>query len=92
MLFDEVQVQHFSSISRDPFPHVLIERALIQIGGGEKGTQFKNDVLAAAGWTHSALTPFGKYPEQACMAWNRVRAVLAETEDPATILERLRQK
>jgi len=90
MQFDEVKAQHFTSLSRDPFPHVLIERALQQIAGEDaEGAQFRKDVMAAAGWTHSALIPFGKYPEQAAAALNRIRLVLQESEDPATILTKI---
>ncbi|SFZ70239.1 hypothetical protein [Chitinimonas taiwanensis] len=93
MQFDEVQAQHFSSLSRTPFPHVLIERALQQIAGGDaNGAQFRKDVLAAAGWPHSGLVTFGKYPDQAAAALNRIRLVLQESEDPATILAKLRQQ
>lgn len=92
MEFDEVKAQHFSSISRDPFPHVLIERALQQIAGGDaNGAQFRKDVLAAAGWAHSGLVTFGKYPDQAAVALNKIRLVLAESEDPDTILAKLHQ-
>lgn len=93
MQFDEVQSEHFSSLSRTPFPHVLIERALQQIAGGDaNGAQFRKDVLAAAGWPHSGLVTFGKYPDQAAAALNRIRLVLQESEDPATVLAKLRQQ
>lgn len=92
MQFDEVKAQHFTSLSRDPFPHVLIERALQQIASGNAdGSQFRKDALAAAGWTHSALITFGKYPDQAAAALNRIRLVLQETEDPGEILAKLNQ-
>ena len=90
MVFDEVQAQHFSTLSRNPFPHVLIERALIQLAGDGDGAKFRNDVMAAAGWKHSNLTPFGKYPDEACAAFNRIRAVLAETEAPEAVLSALK--
>ncbi|QDQ27135.1 hypothetical protein FNU76_12605 [Chitinimonas arctica] len=92
MEFAEVQAQHFSTLSRDPFPHVLIERALLQLVSGEgESAQFRRNVLAAAGWPHSSLISFGKYPDQAATAFNRIRLVLAQSEDPATILAKLKQ-
>ncbi|HEY9104948.1 hypothetical protein [Chitinimonas sp.] len=90
MQFDEVQAEHFSSLSRNPFPHVLIDRALIQLGG-DHGGPYRNSVLAAAGWIHSNLTPFSKHPAEACNAFNRIRAVLAETEDPDAVLAALKK-
>lgn len=90
MQFDEVQPQHFSTIARTPFPHILIERALIQLAGDKDGAKFRNDALAAAGWFHTNLTPFGKHPELACTAFNRIREVLTTTEVPEDILEALK--
>ena len=50
MQFDEVKPEHFSTISRDPFPHILIDRALLQISGGDaRAAKFRVDALAAAG-------------------------------------------
>ena len=57
MQFDEVRPEHFTTLSRNPFPHILIDRALQQIAGGSAdGSQFRKDVLAAAGWGHGGLT------------------------------------
>ena len=87
MQFDEVQAAHFGMISRDPFPHVLIERALLQMSDrAVSGAKFRSEVLAAAGWKHSSLTSFGKYPEDAAAAFNRVRTVLQQSDDPNAIL------
>ena len=78
MQFDEVKPEHFSTISRDPFPHILIDRALLQISGGDaRAAKFRVDALAAAGWAHSGLVPFGRYPDQAAAAFNRLRVWLA---------------
>ncbi|MBV8467399.1 MAG: hypothetical protein JO218_15770 [Burkholderiales bacterium] len=87
MQFDEVQAAHFGMISRDPFPHVLIERALLQMSDrAVSGAKFRSEVLAAAGWKHSSLISFGKYPEDAAAAFNRVRTVLQQSDDPNAIL------
>lgn len=93
MQFDEVKAEHFSTISRTPLPHTLIEQALNQLGGGDiDGSNFRKNVLAAAGWKHSALISFGKYPEEASSAFNRVREVLATSESPSDILAALSTK
>jgi hypothetical protein len=90
MQFDEVLPVHFSTISRDPFPHVLIERTLLQMAEGElDGPKFRNKVLHAAGWKHSNLISFGKYPEEAAAAFNRVRLVLGSNETPESVLAAL---
>ncbi|QLI81699.1 hypothetical protein HZU75_09240 [Chitinibacter fontanus] len=93
MQFNEVLPLHFSTISRDPFPHVLIERALLQmVPGSLEGPKFRNQVLHAAGWKHSNLTSFGKYPEEAAAAFNRLREVLVANETPDGILTALGKK
>ena len=90
MEFDTVLPEHFSTLSRNPFPHVLIERAILQIAEGKTdGPKFRNQVLAAAGWKHSNLVPFGKYPQEATKAFNLIRSVLASTEEPELVLSQL---
>ncbi len=89
MEFQESRAEHFTSISREPPPHVLIERALIQIAGDGDAAKFRNEVLAAAGWKHSNLISFGKYPDQAASAFNRIRAVLAQTQDKGAVMASL---
>ena len=93
MQFDEVKPEHFSTISRDPFPHILIDRALLQISGGDaRAAKVRVDALAAAGWAHSGLGPFGRYPDQAAAAFNRLRTVLEITEKPAQVLAELQKQ
>ncbi|WP_348946284.1 hypothetical protein ABHF33_07040 [Chitinibacter sp. FCG-7] len=93
MQFNEVLPQHFSTIARDPFPHVLIERALLQMAEGKlDGPKFRNQVMLAAGWKHSNLTSFGKYPEEAAAAFNRLREILLSNETPEQILSALTGK
>lgn len=90
MMFSEIQAAHFNTISREPMPHVLVERMLLQIAGDQAaGNKFRTEVLAAAGWKHSSLVSFGKYPDEAAKAFNRIRLALAESEDPAVILQLL---
>ncbi|WP_137937217.1 hypothetical protein [Chitinivorax sp. B] len=84
MEFDEVKPEHFSTLSRNPFPHILIDRALMQIaGGGQSASEFHKKVLAAAGWKHHNLVPFGKYPKEAADVYNHIRAVLVSCSDDA---------
>lgn len=90
MQFEEVLPEHFRTISRTPFPHILIDRALMQLGGnGPTAAHFHMQVLAAAGWKHHSMIPFGQYPQEAADAYNRIRQVLNSTEDPKNILQEL---
>ncbi|OWY41008.1 hypothetical protein CEK28_01690 [Xenophilus sp. AP218F] len=91
MEFDEVKPEHFITLSRDPFPHILIDRALMQIaGGGPVASDFHKKALAAAGWKHHNLIPFGKHPKDAAKAYNRIREALrACRQEPEAILAAL---
>lgn len=87
MQFDEIQAAHFNTLSRTPFPHVLVEQALLQLGGGGvEGSKFAKQVLTAAGWRHASVVSYGKYPDEAAVAFNKVRAVLATNEDPTALI------
>lgn len=87
MQFDEVKPEHFNTISRTPPPHSQIEQALTQLGGGDvEGTKYRKEVLAAAGWKHSSLVSFGKYPDEASFAFNKVRDAMANHEEASAIL------
>jgi len=77
MEFAEVKPEHFITLSRDPHPHILIDRYLMQLcGGGTTAPAYHKKVMAAAGWKHHSLTPFTKYPAEASVAYNRVRDAL----------------
>ncbi|MDF0604450.1 hypothetical protein HZU77_002140 [Neisseriaceae bacterium TC5R-5] len=90
MQFDEVRPEHFTTLSRNPFPHILMDRLLLQMAGADAdGSQYRKEVLAAAGWKHDGLVTFGKYPNDACDAFNRIREVLAQTEEPSEVLAAL---
>ncbi len=60
-------------------------------GGGTEGTHFKKKVLLAAGWSHTGVVSYGKYPQEASKAFNRLREVLARHQDSDTILAALTQ-
>ena len=91
MQFDEVKPEHFSTVSRDPFPHTQIDHALLQLaGGGQKASQFRKEVLELAGWKHHNLTPLGKYPEEASAAYNRIRTALADAKRPEQVFANLK--
>ncbi|MBM5572733.1 MULTISPECIES: hypothetical protein [Deefgea] len=93
MQFDEIQAVHFNTLSRTPFPHVLLEQALLQLGGGGvDGSKYAKQVLAAAGWRHASVVSYGKYPEEAATAFNKIRAVLANNEDPTALIELLSKR
>lgn len=88
--FTEVQADDFSKITIERLPHQEIEMALIGIGGGGvRGTQFKTDVVRAAGWNGERLATYAGKPEKAAAAFNKIRAVLAETEDMDEVLKRV---
>jgi len=90
MLYDIVESRHFVTLSRNPYPHVLIEQALLEMGGGgPEGMSFRKKVLAAAGWPHDGLVPFAKYPDQAAEAFNRIRLALGEGPNADALLVRL---
>lgn len=90
MQFTEVNADDFTRITLERLPHQEIETALISIGGnGIEGTRFKTQVLKAAGWKYERLTTYAAHPESAAEAFNRVRAILQETDDPEQIIQRL---
>lgn len=89
--FPEVQAEDFSKITIDRLPHQEIEMALIAIGGGGvRGTQFKTEAVRAAGWNGERLATYAGKPDKAAAAFNKLRAVLSETDDSLQIMERLK--
>lgn len=92
MEFAEIMPEHFMRISRDPFPHILIDRYLMQMaGGGINASTFHKEVMFAAGWKHHSLTPFTKYPAEASAVYNRVRDALSQCDQtPDSLLFVLR--
>jgi hypothetical protein len=91
--FNEVKIEDFSKITVERQPHQQIEMAIITIGGGGmKGMAYKDEVLAAAGWRIARLGTYAGKPELAAEAFNRIRSVLAMTEDPTEILDKLSVK
>ena len=92
MHFDEVKPEDFATFSRVPPPHLQMEQFLMQLGGGgTEGTHFKKKVMLAAGWSHTGVVSYGKYPQEACKAFNRLRGVLAAHQEADTILAALAQ-
>ena len=57
--------------------------------GGTEGTHFKKKVMLAAGWSHTGVVSYGKYPQEACKAFNRLREVLAAHQEADAILSAL---
>ena len=90
MQFDEVKEEDFMRIGGDKPPHLLIEAALIKIGGeGVQGTEYKKQVLKAAGWKHHELVSFTSKAKDATEVFNRVRIILQETDDKDQLLDKL---
>lgn len=89
--FAEVSAEDFSKITVERLPHQEIEMALITIGGGGvRGTQYKTEVVQAAGWRGDRLSTYAGKPELAAETFNRIRSVLAETEDMDEVMVRLK--
>ncbi len=62
--------------------HLLIEEALIKMGGdGTLGGTFKKEVLKMAGWTGGALTTYASRSQVAAEAFNRVREALEKASN-----------
>lgn len=92
MHFDEVKPEDFATFSRVTPPHLQMEQFLMQLGGGgTEGTHFKKKVMLAAGWSHTGVVSYGKYPQEACKAFNRLREVLAAHREADAILAALAQ-
>ncbi len=69
-------------IGGDKPSHLLIEEALIKMGGdGTIGGTFKKEVLKMAGWTGGALTTYASRSQVAAEAFNRVREALEKASD-----------
>lgn len=88
--FTQVQADDFSKITPDRLPHQEIEMALISIGGGGvRGIDFKTEMVKAAGWNRERLSTYSGNPDLAAEAFNRIRELLAETEDAGELRSRL---
>jgi len=89
--FKEVSANDFLTFTPGTPAHVSIEAALIDIGGGaKKGIEYKQQVMAAAGWKYKELTSYGAYAETAAKAFNNVREALLESCDKEAILKKLK--
>ena len=88
--FAVVQAEDFMKIGGDKPSHLLIEEALIKMGGtGPDGGDFKKEVLKMAGWTGGALTTYASRAQVAAEAFNRVREALENTSDPEQLKSQL---
>lgn len=84
--FSVVQAEDFMKIGGDKPSHLLIEEALIKMGGtGTAGGDFKKEILKMAGWTGGPLTTYASRAEVAAQAFNRVREVLETASDADTL-------
>jgi hypothetical protein len=91
--FKAVEKNDFLTFTPGTPAHVSIEAKLIDIGGGaKKGIEYKQQVMAAAGWKYKELTSYGAYAETAADAFNRVREVLSKNTDKEGILEILKSE
>lgn len=91
MPMKEVQAQDFMTFSRETPAHVLIEQQLIDMGGGgNKGVEFKKEVMTAAGWKYGKLVSYGAHPEVAADAFNRIRGLLEKARSADELLAQLK--
>lgn len=88
MDFEEINPDDFSNFKPGyVFPHVKIEQLLTVVGGGSTaGTAYKSEVLKLAGWKHDSLIGYAKHPEVAAEAFNKLRDIIAKTQDKEEIL------
>lgn len=90
--YPEIKPEDFTKLTLDKLPHQEIEMALMVMGGGGvAGTEFKNKLMKAAGWTKPRLSTYAGYPDMAAVAFNKIRVALTQTENPAELLELVRQ-
>ena len=78
--FAVVQPEDFMKIGGDKPSHLLIEEALIRMGGaGTAGGAFKKEVLKLAGWTGGSLTTYASRAQLAAESFNRIRDALGKS-------------
>ncbi|MEO0443992.1 MAG: hypothetical protein AAFZ92_09680 [Pseudomonadota bacterium] len=88
--FNEVKAEDFMKFGGEKPAHLLIEEALIKMGGdGTVGGNFKKEVLKMAGWTGGALTTYASRAEVAANAFNRVREALAKASTAEELKDQL---
>lgn len=85
--FPEVSPDDFMKITTNRLPHQDIEAELINIGGGGvDGTNFKNDLVKAAGWKKMRLSSYAGDPQMAATAFNKIREALTKTINPDELI------
>ena len=83
----EVDPNDFLTFTNEKPPHSIIEQNLIEMGGnGNRGIEYKAEVLKAAGWNHGKLTSYGTHSQKAADAFNKIREALSHTSDPKEVL------
>ncbi len=86
----EITEEEFTRIGGETPKHLLIEAALIELGGsGVNGSKFKREALKAAGWGYGKMTSFGSKPEAAAAAFNRIRQALSHAKSKEDLLSAL---
>ena len=74
MNIEEVKEEDFMKIGGEQPPHIKIEQALSQLGGGGvNGNTFKQQALKAAGWKYDQMRPYASRANEACEAFNLIR-------------------
>lgn len=88
--YTEILPEDFTKITAQKLPHQEIEMALMAIGssgsGSGSGTEFKNNLLKAAGWKKMRLSTYAGDPDMAADAFNKVRIALSQTDNPEELM------
>ena len=88
--FAEVHPDDFMKFGGEKLSHLLIEEALIKMGGdGVNGGTFKKEILKLAGWNGGALTTYASRAQVAAAAFNRIREALETAAEPQDLKAQL---
>lgn len=91
MEFDQIIADDFTNFKPGVVAtHIKLEQLLTNIGGGgTEGTLFKNQAIKAAGYKYDPIVGYAKDPDAATEAFNKIRAVMIQTQDKDALLEKL---
>lgn len=90
--FSPIDPADFLKVGAKP-EFMKVEDLLVAIGGGSlMGMKFKSDLLKACGWNNPKLTSYTKNPKLAAEVFNKIIAVLNQTNDKKKIAELLKIK
>lgn len=89
--FNIVDPEDFMKFGGEKPSHLLIEEALIKLGGGGvNGGTFKKEALKLAGWNGGPLTTYASRSKVAAEAFNVIRELLESTASAEELKDKLR--